>query len=217
MLPSKGEKMTAALRRLHPLSIGHPAVTLPRGRKRRNARTDAPNDGKFEKGTWVILEMGLQGRNPAQMMLLARVHWEVGAGVAAIAVVGAVGLWLVLRKRPTAEEIERQRREFLVQSGRIVDGMLLDVYEVDGADGRKAMLLLFNYRIGGVEYECSQDITTLAEVADAQHIRLGVPCSVRYQPGNLQNSIVIAERWSGLRAGQSAIEDLEESTPDHLS
>jgi hypothetical protein len=151
------------------------------------------------------------------MTLLARVHWEVGAGVAAIAVAGAVGLWLVLRKRPTAEEIERQRRGFLVQSGRIVDGMLLDVYEVDGADGRKATLLLFNYRIGGVEYECSQDISALTAIVDAKLIRLGVPCSVRYQPGNLQNSIVVAERWSGLRPGQSAVEDLGESTPNHLS
>ncbi len=141
------------------------------------------------------------------MTLLARVHWEVGAGVAAIAVVGAVGLWLALRKRLTPEQIERQRRDFLVQSGRIVDGMLLDIYDVDGEDGRKATLLLFNYRIGGVEYECSQDITALTEVVDTSHIQLGVPCSVRYQPGNLQNSIVVAERWSGLRAGQSAIQD----------
>ncbi len=31
-------------------------------------------------------------------------------------------------------------------------------------------------------------------------VRAGFPCSVRYQPGNPQNSIVVAEDWSGLRA-----------------
>ena len=73
-------------------------------------------------------------------------------------------LWLVFRKRPTAEELERARRQFLVQSGRLVDGMLLDIYEVDAEDGRTLTMLLFNYRIGGVDYECSQDITDMRGV-----------------------------------------------------
>jgi hypothetical protein len=30
-------------------------------------------------------------------------------------------------------------------------------------------------------------------------MRAGFPCSVRYQTGSPQNSIVIAEGWSGLR------------------
>ncbi len=135
------------------------------------------------------------------MTFSTRIDWEVAAGAAAIAGVGAVALWLALRKRPTAEEIERIRRDFLVRSGRLVDGVLLDVYEVDGEDGRRLTLLLFNYRIGGVEYECSQDITNMAEVVDPRRIQLGLPCSVRYQPGNPQNSIVVAERWTGLREG----------------
>ena len=32
----------------------------------------------------------------------------------------------------------------------------------------------------------------------------GFPCSARYQPGNPQNSIVVAEEWSGLRMGLPA-------------
>ncbi len=44
---------------------------------------------------------------------------------------GGTALLLVLRKRPTPEELERARRQFLVQSGRLVDGMLLDVCEVE--------------------------------------------------------------------------------------
>ncbi len=68
----------------------------------------------------------------------------------------------MFRKRPTAEELERARRQFLVQSGRLVDGMLLDICEVAAEDGRTLTMLLFSYRIGGVDYECSQDITACA-------------------------------------------------------
>ena len=41
----------------------------------------------------------------------------------------------------------------------------------------------------------------MSEVVDAAHVRAGFPCTVRYQPGNPQNSIVVAEEWTGLRAG----------------
>jgi hypothetical protein len=54
-----------------------------------------------------------------------------------------------------------------VQSGRLVDGMLLDIYEVEAKDGRTLTMLLFNYRIAGVDYECSQDITAMRDVVNA--------------------------------------------------
>ena len=143
--------------------------------------------------------------------------WEIAAGLAATVVVAAAALWLVLRKRPTAEEIERGRRQFLVQSGRLVDGMLLDIYEVEAKDGRTLTMLLFNYRIGGVNYECSQDITALREVVNAAEVRAGFPCSVRYQPGNPQNSIVVGEGWTGLRERLPQLPSFENPEPLDLS
>ena len=122
--------------------------------------------------------------------------WEIGGGLALLVALTVVGLWLLLRKRPTPEELERARRLFLSQSGRLVDGMLLDLCEVDAEDGRTLSMLLFEYRIGGVDYECSQDITDMGEVVDATQVRPGFPCTVRYQPGSPQNSIVVAETWS---------------------
>lgn len=112
----------------------------------------------------------------------------------------ATTIWLMLRNRPSPEEQERVRRKQLAQSGRLVDGMLLDLYELDGADGRVITMLVFSYRIGGVDYECSQDITTLLSIIRPADVRAGFPCSVRYQPGNPHNSIVIAEDWTGLRS-----------------
>lgn len=135
------------------------------------------------------------------MILLNKGGWEIAGGVASIAVLGGAAAWLLLRKRPTELEQEQLRRQLLVQSGRLVDGMLLDICEMNAKDGRALTLLLFSYRIGGVDYECSQEITSLSTVVDKSQVRIGFPCTVRYQPGNPQNSIVIADGWSGLRAG----------------
>ena len=124
---------------------------------------------------------------------------EITAAATVIAGLGAVGAWMLYRKRPTGEELEVARRLFLTQSGRLVDGTLLDVCEVPAEDGRILTMLLYDYRIGGVDYECTQDITNMQDVVNAALVRAGFPCSVRYQPGHPQNSIVVAEKWSGLR------------------
>ena len=125
--------------------------------------------------------------------------WEIAAGATVIAGAAALGAWLVFRKRPTAQELELARRVFLTQSGRLVDGNLLEICQVPSDDGRTLTLLLYDYRIGGVDYQCAQDITDMGSVVDAGQIRAGFPCSVRYQPGHPQNSIVVAEAWTGLR------------------
>jgi hypothetical protein len=144
--------------------------------------------------------LGYGGAAPT-MIQLSKSGWEIAGGLASVAVLGAGAIWLLKRKRPTEAELEQRRRLLLVHSGRIVDGMLLDLNELTAEDGRTLTMLLFNYRIGGVDYECSQDITAIREIADPTQVRIGFPCSVRYQPGNPQNSIVIAESWSGLREG----------------
>ena len=150
------------------------------------------------------------------MNLLNTGEWEIAAGLALLVLLGAVALWLILRARPTAEELERARRRFLVQSGRLVDGMLLDICEVPAVDGRSLTMLLYSYRIAGVDYECSQDITDMREVVDAAQVRAGFPCTARYQPGNSQNSIVVAEGWTGLRAGLPVLPAFDEPEPLNL-
>jgi hypothetical protein len=91
--------------------------------------------------------------------------------------------------------------------------MLLDVCEFRDTDGQTLTMLLYHYRIGGVDYECSQDITQMDGVMDAAQVRAGFPCSVRYQPGSPQNSIVIAEEWSGLRVGLPVPHTFEDPDP----
>lgn len=147
-------------------------------------------------------------------MNLPSLHaWMIATALVVVAAALGLVYSLFFRKRPTPEEVESARRNLLVQSGRIVDGTLLDVYEIPADDGRTLTMLLFQYVIGGVNYECSQDISTLLHVVDVAQVRGGFPCSVRYQPGNPQSSIVVAEQWTGLRASLPQFPPIDDPDP----
>ncbi|HEY9126167.1 MAG TPA: hypothetical protein VIM62_03530 [Acidobacteriaceae bacterium] len=139
------------------------------------------------------------------MIHLSVREWELAGAAAGIAAGSGLLWWLMARRRPTADEVERQRRELLVGYGRIVDGILLDHFQIEAEDGRIREMLLYHYEIAGVTYECSQDVTTLNDFVDPTRVRIGMPCSVRYQPGSPENSILVAERWNGIRETIPAI------------
>lgn len=133
------------------------------------------------------------------MILLTPSTWETASALVLVTSATACAVWWFRRHRPSPDEIERARRMRLALSGRLVDGMLLDVRTLPMSEDRTLTMLEYSYRIGGVEYECSQDITQMREIVDPAEVRAGFPCSVRYLPGSPQNSIVVAEEWSGLR------------------
>lgn len=103
------------------------------------------------------------------------------------------------RKKKTPAELERERREWLTQSGRITDGTVIDVQEITPNGHPAATMLIFQYDVGGVSYEASQDVTQLRQFINLHSCRLGLPTSVRYDPQNPGNSMVLSERWMGLR------------------
>jgi len=133
------------------------------------------------------------------MVLFNAKIWGTSAAVVVAATAAAGAVWLIRRRRPTPDEVELARRQRLAESGRLVDGMLLDVRELPDEDGHIRTFLFYSYSIGGVEYECSQDVTIIREAAQPTQVRAGFPCSVRYLPGSPENSIVVSEAWSGLR------------------
>src|SRR5271163_422265 len=118
-------------------------------------------------------------------------EWQITSLAGAVAVAAGTALWFLTRKRPTEEELERERRHSLVSFGRIVDGSLLDCFQITAEDGTTRDMLLYQYEISGVVYECSQDITPLAEILDPAAVKVGMPCSIRYQPGSPENSILV--------------------------
>ena len=137
------------------------------------------------------------------MIQISLREWQIASVAAGVAAAAGAALWLLTRKRPTPDEIEQERRQMLFSYGRIVDGMLLDGFQIENEDGEVRHMLLYQYEISGVSYQCSQDITRLAEFVDPARIKIGMPCSIRYQPGSPENSLIVAERWSGLREGVS--------------
>ncbi|HEV3208240.1 MAG TPA: hypothetical protein VGZ28_14910 [Terriglobales bacterium] len=108
--------------------------------------------------------------------------------------------YLLLRRKPkTADDLERERRTWLDRIGRITDGTVIDVQEMPGVNKRASTLLIYQYDVAGVSYEASQDVTYLRHFINLHSCRLGLPTSVRFDPHNPGNSIVVSERWMGLR------------------
>ncbi len=85
------------------------------------------------------------------------------------------------------------------ETGRITDGTVTDVSEVALTDAREIQLLIYQYDVSGVTYEASQDVTALRHMVDLHSCRSGLMTSIKYDPANPGNSIVIAENWTGLR------------------
>lgn len=107
---------------------------------------------------------------------------------------------LLRRKRKTPDDLERVRRTWLESTGRITDGTVIDVQELAASGNHHAaIMLIYHYDVAGVSYECSQDVTYLRHWINLHSCRLGLPTSVKYDPQNPGNSLVVSENWMGLR------------------
>ena len=128
-------------------------------------------------------------------MIPFRLYTVLAGGASAL-----VAAYLMFaRQKKNPREMERERREWLNQIGRITDGTVIDVQEVATKGHPPATMLIFQYDVGGVSYEASQDVTYLRQLLNLHSCRMGLPTSVRYDPQNPGNSIVVSERWMGLR------------------
>jgi hypothetical protein len=116
----------------------------------------------------------------------------IALGVGSFAAASVLGmiLWRVFRRQPGADELERNRRQMIHNKGKIGDGEIVDV---DGT------MILYTYSVGGVEYTVGQDVSALARLLPEDRMRMVGSASVRYDPKNPPNSIVLCEEWSGLR------------------
>jgi hypothetical protein len=126
---------------------------------------------------------------------------------------GGVAAYALLRRRVSPDEEERKRRDLLVQQGRIIDATVIDISDLNAEESGRPnglQLILYKYEAAGVVYECSQDVTMLRHIVNIYDCRLGFPASVRYDPHNPGNSLIVAEGWSGLR-------DTANSVPVHRS
>jgi hypothetical protein len=154
-------------------------------------------------------------------------NWSELLPIAGLIVMAAIGVVVWLRRKPIDDsEIERQRRAYLNKVGRIVEGQILEISEnavlagdakhhstpakyISGSSsGAKITaaaptngtqrLIYYTYSISGVTYETAQDVTGLEERLHLKRAAVGQTASVKYDPSNPSNSILLADDWSGL-------------------
>ena len=80
-------------------------------------------------------------------------------------------------------------------SGRMAGATVFDVREQE---------LFYTYSVGGVEYSATQDVSSIQEHLPKDAAALAGPATVKYIPRNPANSIVVCEKWSGLRGRKGA-------------
>ena len=126
---------------------------------------------------------------------------DLGIAVAATAAIALAGLfaWRAARRRrrKTPEELECLRRLAVNACGRIGLGKIVEVAE-PVAGGPAGPVLLYDYEVGGVTYEAAQDVSALPEIAAAAPFLPGQTASVKYDPKQPTNSILVCEVWCGV-------------------
>ena len=127
-------------------------------------------------------------------MLKAHPGVTAALAVALAALIGFI-VWLIVRRRPTPEELEKRRRLMVNRDGRTIEG------EISDADPQR---LHYVYKVRGVEYEAAQDVDTLLDYLPCEPARVVGEVSVKYLRDNAANSIVVCEEWSGLPARHAA-------------
>ncbi|HWZ99042.1 MAG TPA: hypothetical protein VN025_14885 [Candidatus Dormibacteraeota bacterium] len=134
-----------------------------------------------------------------------------------VAILAGIGVLFYAFFRPSTdpEETERKRRLHLNQIGRIAEGQVVELVEHPAEDapapkgffGSKARplarrlrhIVSYSYSISGVTYQTGQDITGLESQVRLERLVAGQPASIKYDPSNPVDSILVADDWSGLR------------------
>jgi len=149
------------------------------------------------------------------LLVFADLKVAVGMIAAAIAAIAMVA-YAFFRPSEPPENLERKRRLQLNQIGRIAEGQVVDVVEhppeeppkskgLFGSrapvvvDNRPRHLVSYSYAISGVTYHTAQDITGLESQIKFERLVTGQPASIKYDPSNPTDSIIVADDWSGLR------------------
>jgi len=130
----------------------------------------------------------------------------------------AIALLVYAFRRPHVDPqlAERKRRLHLNHIGRIAEGQVVELNEqppepVEPPRGllgsrarplpdlRPRYMVSYSYSISGVTYHTAQDITGLESQVHFDRLVAGQQASVKYDPSNPSDSILVADDWSGLR------------------
>jgi hypothetical protein len=147
--------------------------------------------------------------------LLADWKMVVALGVGSVLALGLIA-FAFMRPSVDPEEAERKRRLHLNHIGRIAEGQVVELNEHAPTqdaerrsgflsrsrplpDNRPRHMVSYSYSISGVTYHTAQDITGLESQVRFDRLMAGQQASVKYDPSNPSDSILVADDWSGLR------------------
>ena len=153
--------------------------------------------------------------SPPLRELLTEWKMALAMGCAAVAAVAMIA-YAFFRPVEEPEAMERKRRLHLNQIGRIAEGQIVELAEhpAEPREERKKLFggraqplperkprhfVSYSYAISGVTYHTAQDITGLEGQVRLERLVAGQPASVKYDPANPTDSILVADDWSGLR------------------
>lgn len=143
--------------------------------------------------------------------------WKLVLAMAGVAIAAILMIaYAFIRPNEAPEEAERKRRLHLNQIGRIAEGQVVELSQhapeprepakkLFGSRAkplenvRPRQLVTYSYAISGVTYHTAQDITGLEGQIRFERLVAGQPASVKYDPSNPSDSILVADDWSGLR------------------
>jgi len=101
---------------------------------------------------------------------------------------------LFFNRKPTPDELELRRRSQIHLHGKLGDGEIIDF------DPQTAVIT-FTYSVAGVVYTAAQDASSLQSMLPEDPMSMVGPISIKFDPHNPANSIILCEAWSGLRQG----------------
>lgn len=122
-------------------------------------------------------------------LLTAEVTGLLTVAVILVATLG-LGFRSYLRHRPSQAELEFGRRQGVNSWGKMGDGLVIEVQD---------NTIVYSYHVRGVGYTASQDVSALQSFLPEDRWSVVGPVSVKYDPRNPANSIVLCEGWNGFR------------------
>ncbi len=96
-----------------------------------------------------------------------------------------MGFFSFLTKKDE-KRLMQERRDFLIKSGRICDGVIID----SETDENGNEIVIYHYNIHGVEFE-SSEILTEEQMKNSIKYAPGASVGVRFDPKNHGNSILV--------------------------
>ena len=116
-------------------------------------------------------------------------YWPALVALIGLLIAGGVAYYLRSR-RPSPAELERRRRQMIHGIGKMGDGIITEL---------QGPLASYSYHARGIEYLATQDLSGLEAFLPPEEWDIIGPVTIKYDPRNPANSIVISEKWSGLR------------------